>query len=113
MGVMFSENDAQRISSVVRRVERMPKVFPSNGRRPNQTPIQATVIRGKLDNQLNKDGSATLSVWWFNGTSEVDSGHNVTVHDWLLKTGQSIASGKKVVASFCGGRYYVTSTECS
>ena len=56
-----------------------------------------------------------MSVWRYNGSAEADTNENITVYDWMLKTGQTIASGKKVVAEFFldSGRWYVTAAECS
>jgi hypothetical protein len=70
--------------------------------------------RGKLDGALSFGGSATMSVWYWNGSAEADTGRNVTVYDWLLLTGQSIASGTQVTASWDArsGRYYVTGAQC-
>jgi hypothetical protein len=68
--------------------------------------------RGKLDGSQSYQGSATLSVWAWNGSAEADTGEDVTVYDWLLPSGGSIASGKKVVAAYVGGRWYVVSAEC-
>lgn len=72
-------------------------------------------IRGKLDAELTYQGSATMSIWWYNGSAEADSGDNVTVYDWLLSTGQTIASGKQITAAWDArsGRYYVTGAQCA
>lgn len=65
---------------------------------------------GKLDGSLSYEGSATVSIW--DGTS--DTTVNVTAYDWLLKSGQSIASGIKVViARFPNGKWYVIGAQCS
>jgi hypothetical protein len=53
---------------------------------------------GKLDGALSQGGSATMSLWEWDGSTFSDSGTNCTVYDFLLAAGQSIASGKKVVA---------------
>lgn len=70
---------------------------------------------GKLDAQLNEGSSATCSVWEDSGGSWVDSTKNVTVHDWLLATGDNIASGKKVTFSLHrqSRQYVVTGAECA
>ena len=71
--------------------------------------------RGKLDGALSFGGSATMSVWWWNGSAEADTTVNVTVYDWLLVSGQSIASGTQVTAAWDArsGRYYVTGAQCA
>lgn len=93
----------------------MPGNTTTQHRRRNNTPVPRIVLRGKLDGQLAKDGSATMSVWRFDGSSETDTGENITVYDWMLKTGQTVASGKKVVAEFFmdSGRWYVVAAECA
>jgi len=47
-------------------------------------------------------------------TATISGGRSVTVYDWLLKTGETIASGKKVTISFrtSDGRWYVTGAQC-
>ena len=103
----------ERTSKAVKRVENSP--YPqSGGQRPDR-PIQIRfTLRGKLSGELVKDGSATMRVWRYNGTAEAATSEDVTVYDWMLAEGQSIASGKKVAASYDlpSGRYYITSAEC-
>jgi hypothetical protein len=70
------------------------------------------LLRGKLDGAMAFGGSAVLSVWAWTGSAEADTGENVTVWDWLLSSGQTIAAGKNVVAGFIGGRWYVLSAQC-
>jgi len=114
MMVGFTPESAERIADTVRIVERMPGNTSRGSRRRNNTPPARLVLRGKLDGTLNKDSSATMSVWRYNGSAEADTSENVTVYDWMLKTGQTIASGKKVVAEFFldSGRWYVIAAEC-
>lgn len=71
-------------------------------------------IKGVLDGSLAYASSATMSVWEFNGVGDADTGENVTVYDWLLSSGQSIASGKNVTAFWdaASGRYYVDGAQC-
>jgi hypothetical protein len=66
------------------------------------------VVRGVLDGGLSMGGSATMSVWAYDGSDETDTGDNITVYDWLLTSG-SIASGVRVIAAYdeASGRYYV------
>jgi hypothetical protein len=70
------------------------------------------LLRGKLDDTQSYQGSATLSVWAWNGSAEADTGENVTAYDWHLKSGQSIASGTQVTAALVGGRWYVIAAQC-
>lgn len=65
---------------------------------------------GKLDGALSQGSSATMSIWA--GDPLADTGDNITVYDWLLGSGESIASGKKVKAEFICGKWYATSAEC-
>jgi hypothetical protein len=70
-------------------------------------------VIGKLDGTLSKGSSVAMSIWKGAGGSETDSTLNVTVYDWLLATGQTIASGIKVKAEFVNGVLYVTAAECA
>lgn len=72
-----------------------------------------TTWRGKLDGPLAQGGSATVSIWIWNG-SDADSTVNVTAYDWLLLPGDSLASGKKVVIKWFrdDGRFWVMGVEC-
>ena len=71
------------------------------------------VTKGKLDGALAAGGSATLSVWEWNGSAEADTSEDLTVYDWLMVSGQTIASGAAVTAEMVGGRWYVTGASCS
>jgi hypothetical protein len=68
--------------------------------------------RGKLDGSQSYQGSAVMSVWAWNGSAEADTGEDVTVFDWHLKTGQTIAAGTQVTAALVGGRWYVIASQC-
>ncbi len=72
-----------------------------------------TVLMGKLDGTLNAASTATLSVWAGPAGSEVDTGWNITVRDWLMKSGSNIATGKKVLAQWIGDAWYATQGECA
>lgn len=65
------------------------------------------LLMGKLDGTLSFEGSATMSIWAYNGSAYADTTADITVYDWLLDTGDSIASGTQVVAAFVGGRWCV------
>ena len=65
----------------------------------------------KLDATLNAGSSCEASIW--SGDPLADSGDNVTVNDWLLGGGESLASGTKVVIEFISGKWYVTQASCS
>ena len=70
------------------------------------------VKKGKLDGAMAYQGSAVMSVWEYEDTAEADAGADVTVHDWLLATGQSIAEATNVVAAEIAGRWYVIGAQC-
>lgn len=81
-----------------------------------QAVTERYIIHGILDSDMVYDSSPSvvMSVYEHNGTSEVDTGEKITVHNWLLNTGQSIASGTKVIAGydFNSGRWYVIAASC-
>lgn len=110
----FNREGTERIVKAVRRVEgqlQNPGLIRATGPRAVSDP---GMKRGKLDGTLSVGGSATMSVWKWNGSAEADTGDNITVYDFLLASGQTIASGKKVVAEWdsASGRWYVVSAEC-
>lgn len=70
------------------------------------------MLVGYLDEEMVKDGDAVLSVWEFNGSADADTGRNVVIYDWLLKTGQVNSAGLKAVAAFIGGRWRLIETQC-
>lgn len=55
---------------------------------------------GKLDGSLSQGSSATMSIWKRNSgdTDWEDSTKDITVYDWMLASGESIAADKKCVA---------------
>jgi len=65
---------------------------------------------GKLDGELARDSSATMSVWA--GSTLADTGDNITVNDWLLSTGDSLATATKCVAVKYHTKWYVIAAEC-
>jgi hypothetical protein len=69
---------------------------------------------GKLDGALAVAGSATVSLWTWNGAALADSGDNQLSYAPPLLSGGSIASGKFVRIEYHGGanRWYVVSAEC-
>ena len=87
---------------------------PPARRRPRGDGGGSFVI-GKLDGSLSYQGSATLSVWYWNGSAYADTGTNLTVYDWLLSSGQTVASGVQVTASFDArsNRWFVTGAQCA
>ncbi len=75
--------------------------------------LPITRVKGKLDGTLSAGSTATLSIWYGPAGSEVDTGWNVTIRDWLMKAGDSVASGKKAWAEFDGDAWYLTQAECA
>lgn len=79
-------------------------------------PACLEIMIGKLDGSLSDGSSATMSEWQRNSgdTAWEDSTINHTVYDWLLGSGESISSGKKVVAARVrrGGKLVVIAAEC-
>ncbi len=74
---------------------------------------QSGMVVGKLDGSLSQGGTATVSVWEWNGSAFADRGDNITVHDWLMKVGATaIASGKKVTCVMMNGIWVVWEAEC-
>ena len=66
-------------------------------------------VRVTLSGSLSAGGSATAT--------RADTGTTITVYDWLLSSGQSIAGNKKGIAMWDGsagtaGRWYLISAQC-
>lgn len=72
-----------------------------------------TALKGKLNATLTKGGSSTMSVYAYNGSAEAWTGETLTVFDWELSTGQTVASGSNVHANYMGGRWYVVGAQCT
>jgi hypothetical protein len=69
---------------------------------------------GKLDAEMSYDGTVTVSIWRWNGSAMADTTLNVTARDWLLSSGQTIASGKRVViVRHPTGQWFVVGAQCS
>ena len=71
---------------------------------------------GKLSETLAAGSSATVEVWQVNATSgdHEDSTFSVTAYDWLLSTGDTLASGTAVmiVQHLQSKRWYVFAANC-
>lgn len=67
---------------------------------------------GVLDGPLSQGNSATCRLWW--GSTLADSTEDVTVHDNLLASGESIASGGIVEIEYfpIGKKFYVLAAHC-
>jgi hypothetical protein len=75
----------------------------------------SNVMFGKLDGALSQGDSATMSIWGFDPSdgSFADTTENITVYDWLMKSGSAdIASGKKLVVLKFGDVGVVLEAEC-
>jgi len=72
---------------------------------------------GKLSGTLAAGGSATVEVWQVDPSSgdHEDSTFSVTAYDWLLSTGDSLASGTAVMIlqHLQSKRWYVFAASCS
>jgi hypothetical protein len=66
--------------------------------------ITGRKVRGTLGGNLSYGGNTTMSV---------SGGGNITVYDWLLSSGQSLANGTQVTAFLdADGKYYVDGAQC-
>ena len=72
----------------------------------------SSTVHGVLDGTLTQGSSATLSV--YSGPS-TDTGANVTVYDFMLASGQTVAAGAHAFAALdaTDGLYYVIAAPCS
>lgn len=78
-------------------------------------PFAAPSYPGKVNSSLSYEGSAQVSIWEYD-SGWSDTGEDVSVvYDWLLASGQSIASGKKVDIQFnqLSNVWRVLNAECA
>lgn len=73
----------------------------------------AQAFIGKLDAELSQGSSVTVSIWSGTANAETDSTINITAYDWLLATGQTMASGAKCAGLFINGIPYIIGGECA
>lgn len=108
----FTEESAARVALATQWVERRRQ----NGRAPRSR-FGGIVGRwecGKLDGTMSYDGTATVSVWKWNGSAMADTSENVTARDWLLSSGQTIASGTRVIVlKHRRNQWFVVGAQCS
>lgn len=77
-------------------------------------PYEVQELWGTLDGALAQGSSATMSVYFRDGSTWTDSTMNVTVYDRLLKTGAAdIDSGNWVVAQWYCDRWWAHAAECN
>lgn len=108
----FTPQSAARVARATRQVERWVKNTPQS--RGRWGGVNSRWECGKLDGSMSFDGTATMSIWKWDGSTMADTGENVTVRDWLLASGQTIASGTRVVAiKHRGGQWFVVGAQCS
>lgn len=74
---------------------------------------EVNLVKGKLAGALAVGGTANISLWFGAGGSEADASITLSTRDWLMTSGaDDIASGKKVVAQWDCGTWYITEAEC-
>lgn len=77
---------------------------------------EITHLTCKLTSSLAVGSSATAEIWvGATPATSADAGlSDITVYDWLMKTGAtSIASGKKITVEWFNGYWLVTGAECA
>lgn len=123
-GVPPSATDARAMAGLERRVRALeamyavPPLAVSRGVGGSPVLMLSTgvfgVLIGELDEDLDFEAEATVSVWRWDGSAYVDSGDNVEAACYLLETGETIASGTKVDLAWDGrsGRYEIINQRC-
>lgn len=69
-------------------------------------------LLGRTSATLTPGSSATIDLYFGGGGAESDSTIDLTAHEWMLPTGESVESGAEVVLSWINGLWYVTAAEC-
>jgi hypothetical protein len=79
------------------------------------------IVKGVMTSLLQAGGLGTMDVYDWDqqhtgtGTSDTEespTGGTLTVYDWLLRSGQTITSGTRVIVAWIGGRWYVIAAQC-
>lgn len=103
----FSERGFKRMIDSIRKTEQGRLL----GKRPGGQPVINIrwTAHGVLDEELTQGGTATLSLWRWDGTEEVDTGENIEVGDWVLDTGDTLAAETHCfcVWDTASSKYYV------
>lgn len=71
---------------------------------------------GKMYTQLTYQGDAQMDIWASTdgvATETQTTDPAITVYDWLLKTGQTVDVGVKVIAAKINHRWYVIAAQCA
>ena len=70
-------------------------------------------VWGELTSTLSKDSSATFTIYVPDAGTWADAGFDdLTVYDRLLPTSGSVASGRRLVATWYGDRWLGSSAQC-
>lgn len=69
---------------------------------------KVTSLIGKLAADLNSASSASATVWLGAGGSEAASEYSVTLQDWLIPSGQKLASGTAIIGHLINGIWYLS-----
>lgn len=72
-------------------------------------------LRGKVKTSaISPGGSGTMTIWRYNGSSEVTTSVDITVYDFMLKAATTIAVGKWLVVRWFpdSQRWYIVEAEC-
>lgn len=69
----------------------------------------------KLSGSLARDGTQGATIWMSTGgAAEAATSSTINVRGWLIPTGETLASGARVVCQWINGYWYVTqSDECT
>lgn len=71
------------------------------------------IRRGRLDSPLSGQGSAACSLFAGPSGATVDTGENVTIHDWLLSPSEGpVAAGKNVLVALADGAWWLVAVGC-
>jgi hypothetical protein len=89
-----------------------PAIGSAGAQRAIVRPYEVKTLWGVFTGTLSPGGSAGFDVYFRDGGSWTSSGTNITVHDRLLITGQSVASGKWGVAFDYGDHWWAQEAQC-
>jgi hypothetical protein len=80
---------------------------------PTYRLVDPEKLKGVLSGTLGYRASATMRIWDYIGSSETDTGVDITVWDWMLMLGTSIPATTNITVFWRSGRWYVDAASCA
>lgn len=110
---MSTERQSSRIADLEHRLKSLEIQLRVLARQSGGGGVRRGEWKGVLDEDLDYEGTATVSLWHHDGEELVDTGVDVEAHDWFLKSGEVASSGLRVIVKkHQDGKWWVTAAQC-